>query len=109
MQINTKPQPSKPLIDASMPKNISAFDQKQLEDKWNEQARIRNEAIEKETKIPEIPSVKLTYQLRKFGRWWISYYKDEKGRFVPLLPAPSLGESAMDVLESKMSDDVVNS
>ena len=91
-----------------MPKNISAEDQKKLEQSWKDAAEKRNAAIARETTIPTIHSIALTYQLRKFGRHWVSYYKNEKNKYVPLLLAPSLGESAMNVLEARISDDIVN-
>lgn len=103
MQISTKPQPSKKLIEAGLPKNISAADKLALENKWNEQARIRNEAIERETKIPDEASEILHFQLRKFGKHWNAYYK--KGvKFFPVLAAPSLLSSAMELLTDKMAD-----
>lgn len=96
-QINTKPQPAKTVIDASMPKNISAADKKALEQSWADQAQKRNDAIARETKIPDLSSLTLGYQLRKFGKHWQAYHK-VKDKFVPILPAPSLLTSAMDAM-----------
>ena len=107
-QIQTKPQPAKKLIDAGMPKNISAADQASLEAGWNDKARIRNEAIEKETKIPTEASVILKYELHKFGKWWVGYVREGK-KLIPLLHAPSLPESAVNVVMDRMSDDMVKS
>lgn len=106
MQISTTPQPAKKLIDASMPKNISAEDKAKLEAKWLEAARIRAEAIEKETKVPDTHSDVFHYQLRKYGRMWNAFYK--KGvRFVPLLPTPSLKSSAIDAMLDKAEEEML--
>ena len=108
IQIQTKPQPAKKLIDAGMPKNISASDQAALQAGWDDLARHRNEAIEKETKIPSEASVILKYELHKFGKWWVGYARQGK-KLIPLLHAPSLPDSAVNTLMDKMSDDMVNS
>lgn len=105
-QINTKPAPAKKLIPATMPLNISAEEKEELEKGWARQAKEREEAIARENRIPDEASLTLTYQLRKYGRHWNAFYKAPNGRFLPLLPAPSLGSSAMDTIEAKMSEDV---
>jgi len=106
-QISTKPHDAKKLIDASMPKNISAEDKLALEAKWNEAADKRNEAIARETKIPTEPSMTLRYQLRKFGHWWNAYASAPNGKYYPLLNAPSLLSSAMDAITDKMSEEAL--
>ena len=46
------PLPVRPIIDAGMPKNISAADRRKLEEKWAAQAEARRVAVEKETRSP---------------------------------------------------------
>jgi hypothetical protein len=103
VQISTTPQPSRKIIDASLPKNISDEEKASLEKKWADAARIREEAIANETRIPDEPKRKLKFELRQFGKHWNAYYK-EGVRFVPLLPAPSLLSSALELLADKMAD-----
>jgi translation initiation factor 2 alpha subunit (eIF-2alpha) len=109
MQINTKPQPAKKIIDATMPANISAEDRKKLESEWAEKARLRNLAVEKETRIPTECSLVLKYQLRKYGKHWIAFAASdsEKGKMLPIQPAPSLLTSAIDALANKMSEEAI--
>lgn len=90
-----------------MPKNISAADKAGLEADWNKKAHERAAAIARETQVPEIPGLTLRYQLRKFGHHWNSYAMDKNGKYTPLLNAPSLLVSAMDVLNDRMTEDAL--
>jgi len=105
MQISTKPAIAKKIISASLPTNISAADKLALETEWNEKARIREEAIAKETKVPEEFNLKLKFEIRRFGRFWNSYAQ-KKNKMVPLLPCPSLFSSAIDALTDKMEESI---
>jgi hypothetical protein len=109
MPTNIKSMPAKKLIDASIPTNISAEEKKKLEDSWNEKAREREAAVAHETKIPDVASVTLTYQVKKFGKYWVSYAKNDKGRWAPLMPAPSIPDTAQDLLLDRMADDMIKS
>lgn len=104
-QLPSRPQEPKKIISAKMPDNISAIDKAVLEAKWNEAARKREESIALETRIPEKPSVTLTYKIMKFGRHWNSYSVDKKGKLTQLLPAPSLFSSAVEAASDKMLED----
>lgn len=84
-----------------MPKNISAADRKTLENKWAEEARLRNEAVAKETAVPAISSKTLRFELRKFGRHWNAYAFDGK-KMVALMATPSLLTSAMEAIDDAM-------
>ncbi len=106
MQISTKPQAARKIIDASLPKNISDIDKKKLEQDWIDQANKRNEAIALETTIPLEPSVILKYELHKFGRHWVGYAREGK-KLVPLMNAPSLLTSAMDAISDRMSEEAL--
>ena len=107
-QISTKPAAAKQLMDAGMPKNISAVDKAALIAGWEKQAADRESAIARETKVPEIPGLTLRYELRKFGKHWNGYAPENVGksrRYAPLLNAPSLLSSAIDALTDRMSED----
>jgi hypothetical protein len=96
---------AKKLISASMPINISAADKKKLEAGWDEAAARRNEAVAKEMALPDKHSLVLKYQLQKFGRHWVGYAVDKRGKLIPLLPAPSLFTSACDAVADRMVED----
>lgn len=109
MQISTKPQPTKKLIDATVPgenptspvKNISQEEQKRLHAEWDRKAADRAAQVAKETAQPSIPSKILRFELRKYGRHWNAYYIDGK-RSATLMPAPSLLTSALEAVEEAM-------
>jgi hypothetical protein len=102
---DTRALETRKLISAAIPVNISAEDKKLLEAEWDKKAKERNEAIERETRIPTEPSLILKYEIHKFGRHWMSYSVYGKKR-VPLLNGPSLFTSAVDALNDKMSEEV---
>ena len=104
-QLATRGLESKRLISASLSPNISDVDKKRLEADWNEKARLRNEAIEKETAVPKVPSLILRYELHRHGRHWMSYVR-HGAKLTPLLLAPSLFISAQDAITDKMAEDV---
>ena len=104
-QLATRALEQKRVISASLPSNISEVDKKRLEGEWNEKARLRNEAIERETAIPKEASLVLKYEIHKFGRHWMSYAKHGK-HLIPLLLAPSLFTSAQDAISDRMCEDV---
>jgi hypothetical protein len=104
-QLATRPKEAKKLISASMPPNISAEDKKKLEDDWNEKARLRAEAVARETSISTEPSKILKYELHKFGRHWMSYAR-RNGKLVPLLNGPSLFTSAVEAMDEAVADEV---
>lgn len=105
-QLPAKPDEAKKLIDASMPKNISAEARAKLEAAWTESARIRNAAIAREVAVPAKPSLILKYEIHKFGHHWNSFAVDKKGKRVPLMPAPSLFTSACDAITDQILEDV---
>lgn len=107
MQISTRPQPAKKIIDASMPTNISQVDREKLEQKWKEDARIRNEAVDKETKIPDLPKRKIKVELWQFGKHWQAVHCNGPYKKF-LLSAPSILNSAMDALTDKLTDEALN-
>jgi hypothetical protein len=108
------PQPAhkafeaKKLISASMPSNISAEDKAKLEADWAEKARLRNEAVSRETAIPKEASLILKYELHKFGRHWMAYSRNGR-QLKPLLLGPSLFTSAMDAISDKMAEEASKS
>lgn len=109
MQISTTPKPTKPLIDAMVPgenpnspiKNISPSDKQNYLDNAELAAMDREERVAKETAMPSAPSLTLTFQLKKFGKYWQGYAPQGKG-YKALLPAPSLLISALDALADEM-------
>lgn len=114
MQISTKPQDTKPLMDATVPgenpsspvKNISVADKAKLTADWNAKAQKRKEQIEKETAMPTVSSRTLRYELRKYGKHWQAYFFDGK-KMSPLLAAPSILQSAMDMIQDAMHDQAI--
>lgn len=100
---NTKAFETRKIIDAGIPKNISASDLAKLQSKWDEQARVRREAVERETAIPINPSKIIRFELRKFGRHWNAYLVENK-RSTALMPTPSLLSSAMEAMEESIVD-----
>ena len=104
-QISTKPQEARKVIDAGMPKNISAEEQAALTKKLDDAARLREESVARETKTPTESSETLKYQLRKFGRHWNAFAANPKGKMIPLMPAPSLLTSAIDAITNRMIDE----
>ena len=95
------PLPVRPIIDAGMPKNISAIDKRKLEAGWDAQAEARRVAVEKETRTPTEPTRELKFKLRQYGKHWNSCIL-ENNRWVELLPSPSLLSSAVDALYDVM-------
>lgn len=110
-QIQTKPQPAKPVIDATVPvenptspiKNISDKDLKHLHDGWDQKAEVRKEAVARETALPTEPSVVMRFELRKYGRHWNGYLIEGK-KSTPLLVAPSLLVSALDAIDDAIRE-----
>lgn len=107
MQISTKPQPAKKIIEATMPQNISKADSDALKASWEENARLRNEAIRKETHIPTEPKRKIKVELWQYGRHWQAVYCNGPHK-QKLLAAPSILNSAMDALTDKLTDEALN-
>jgi hypothetical protein len=101
-QISGKPLPVRPIIDAGMPKNISAVDKAKLEKKWDDAAEARRVAVENETKTPTACTRALRFELWQFGHLWNAYYFQGK-KMVPLLPSPSLLSSAMGAVDDAMA------
>ena len=109
MQINTNPKPTKPVIDAMVPgvnpsstiRNISPTEKQKYLDDAELAAMDRADRGAKETAMPSEPSLTLTFQLKKFGKYWQGYAPDGK-KYKPLLPAPSLLISALDALADEM-------
>lgn len=104
MQIQTKPQPAKSVISASVPKNISAQERAKLEAGWEQKAKERAEAVERENKAPSEATRVLRFELRQFGRHWNAYVGDGK-KWKALLGSPSLLESAVMLLQDAMHDE----
>lgn len=88
-----------------MPQNISAKDQEALLAKWDAAAAERAKIIAQQNRIPDKPSLTLTYKLLKFGHHWVGYTVDKKGKLIPLMPAPSLFTSAVDAIGDRMVED----
>lgn len=106
-QSNGVPLPVRPIIDAGVPKNISASDRAELQKKWNALAEKRRMAVELETHSPTEATRVLKFELRQFGRHWQAYVR-EGGKLTPLLASPSLVSSALDVLYDAMLDQAQN-
>ena len=100
-QSNGVPLPVRPVIDAGMPKNISASDKRKLEQKWDAAAEARRVAVEQETLTPTEATQILKFQLKRFGKHWNSYAL-ENNHWTELLPSPSLLSSAVDALYDVM-------
>lgn len=104
MQIQTKPQFAKKVMDASIPKNISASDRLQLEAGWAKDAAKRAESIEMANRTPQDSNRCLKIEMRRFGRHWNAYvFEGTKRR--ALLPSPSLFSSAMEQLDNYLEDE----
>lgn len=104
MQISTKVQPAKKVIDASIPKNISLADRLQLEAGWAAKAAERAKAIEMANHTPLDSNRCLKIEMRRFGRHWNAYvFEGAKRR--ALLPSPSLFSSAMEQLDNWLEDE----
>jgi len=95
------PLPVRPIIDAGMPKNISAVDKAKLEAKWDAAAEARRLAVEHETATPTEATAVFKFQLKRFGRHYNSYTLEEN-KWTALLPSPSLLSSAVDALYDEM-------
>ena len=95
------PLPVRPIIDAGMPKNISAVDKQKLEQKWNDAAEARRVAVEHETATPTEPTRELKFKLRQYGRHWNAAVL-ENNKWTEILPSPSLLSSAVDALYDVM-------
>ena len=105
-QISGKPLPVRPIIDAGMPKNISAADKIKLEKKWNDAAEARRVAVEKETRTPIEATRELKFKLRQYGRHWNAAVL-ENNKWTEILPSPSLLSSAVDALYDVMLEQAV--
>ena len=101
MQSSGVPLPVRPIIDAGMPKNISAADKLKLEKKWDDAAEARRVAVERETLTPTEPTRELKFKLRQYGRHW-NAASLENNKWTELLPSPSLLSSAVDALYDVM-------
>lgn len=108
-QIATKPMPARKPIDAGIPPNLTPQQRAELDAKWDKAAAERKESVLRETKLPTEPSAILKYQLRRFGKWWMAYTTDKKGKLVPLTAAPSLLETALDAVADAMSREALKS
>ena len=95
------PLPVRPIIDAGMPKNISAVDKAKLEAKWDAAAEARRVAVEHETATPTEPTRELKFKLRQYGRHWNACVL-ENNKWTEILPSPSLLSSAVDALYDVM-------
>jgi hypothetical protein len=104
VQISTKVQPAKKLIDASVPRNISAQGRAQLEAEWAQKAQERAKSIEKDNQVSLESNRCLKAELRRFGKHWQAYVWEGQKRKA-LLPSPSLFSSAMEQLDNWLEDE----
>jgi hypothetical protein len=110
-QIDTKPQPAKKVIDATVPgenpkspvQNISEEEKKKLIAGWDKQSAERNVHVAREAAIPSTPTFVIRFELRQFRKHWNAYLIEGK-KETALLPAPSLLVSALDALDDRINE-----